>query len=81
MLFFLSLAAKKGFVVDAYVDRAEGHMAKDERGRTAVTEVVLSPTVTYQGSPPDRHAEEHLHHQAHEACFLANSVKTLITVR
>jgi organic hydroperoxide reductase OsmC/OhrA len=81
MLFFLSLTASAGFVVDDYADHAVGRMAKNEAGRTVVTEIVLSPVVRYKGSSPSREKEEHLHHEAHEACFLANSVKTKITVQ
>lgn len=81
MLFFLSLTANAGFVVDDYADHAEGIMAKDEVGRMVVTEIVLSPVVRYKGAAPLSEEEEHLHHEAHEACFLANSVKTKITVQ
>lgn len=81
MLFFLSLTASAGFVVDDYADHAVGTMAKDAAGRTVVTEVVLSPVARYKDAAPPREVEEHLHHKAHEACFLANSVKTEITVQ
>jgi organic hydroperoxide reductase OsmC/OhrA len=81
MLFFLSLTASAGFVVDDYADQAEGIMAKDEAGQMVVTEIVLSPIVRYKGAAPLREEEEHLHHEAHKACFLANSVKTKITVQ
>lgn len=81
MLFFLSFAARQGFVVDDYVDAAEGTMSRNDDGQVAMTEVVLSPRVTYQGRAPDRATEEALHHEAHEACFLANSVKTRIHTR
>ena len=78
MLFFLSLAAKKGFVVDSYVDDAVGTMERDENGRQAITHVMLNPRISYSGPHPDRAVEEELHHQAHELCFIANSVKTRV---
>lgn len=74
MLFFLSLAAKRGFVVDRYLDAAEGTMTKNAKGRMAMTKVVLNPRVAYHGNRPDRATEEQMHHQAHDLCYIANSV-------
>ena len=79
MLFFLSLAAKAGFVVDRYEDRAEGIMSSVD-GVIQVTEVNLNPRVLFAGARPDRDAELDLHHRAHALCFLANSVKSRITI-
>jgi organic hydroperoxide reductase OsmC/OhrA len=77
MLFFLSLAAKRGFVVDAYRDEAVGLMAKDGGGRLAMTRVTLRPGVRYGGEKrPTRAEEDALHHAAHEECFIARSVRT-----
>lgn len=81
MLFFLSIAARKRFVVDRYSDTAEGVMEKGADGKIAVTRVVLNPRVTYAGPGPDRATEEEIHHAAHAQCFLANSVKTEIETR
>lgn len=81
MLFFLSFAAAQGFVVDDYTDESEGTLTRNADGQMAMTEIVLAPRVTYQGRAPDRATEEALHHKAHEACFLANSVKTRIQTR
>ena len=80
MLFFLSLAAKAGFVVDSYEDEASGKMAKVD-GRTRVSTVTLAPRVNYAGEAPSSDAEDGLHHQAHEECFLANSVTATIEIR
>lgn len=77
MLSFLPFAAKAGFLVDSYVDEAEGRLARDESGRMAMTEVVLRPRVVFGGERrPTREELLELHHQAHEACFIAASVKT-----
>lgn len=75
MLFFLSLAAARGIVVDQYTDNATGLMEKRPDGRTAMTTVILRPSARYSGENlPDRRQLEKLHHRAHEMCFIANSV-------
>ncbi|HSS66098.1 MAG TPA: OsmC family protein [Gammaproteobacteria bacterium] len=77
MLFFLHLAGKAKFVVDEYVDEAAGVMAKNEEGRMAMTQVTLRPRIVFsKEARPGREQLEKLHHQAHELCFIANSVKT-----
>jgi organic hydroperoxide reductase OsmC/OhrA len=81
MLWFLDFAARAGFVATAYQDAAEGVLAKNGEGKTAMTRVTLRPRVTFAGSPTPARAElETLHHQAHDACFIANSVKTEVVV-
>lgn len=81
MLFFLSLAARRGFIVDQYVDAASGLMEKRPDGKTAMTRVVLRPEASYSGDNiPDRQQLDKLHHKAHELCFIANSVLTEIVV-
>ncbi len=80
MLFFLSIAAASGFVIDEYTDAAIGRMEKDAEGKTAMTQVVLRPNAVYSGDRiPDRAKVEKMHHRAHELCFIANSVKTEVT--
>lgn len=77
MLWFLSLAAQQGFQVDYYQDQALGVMARNAEGRLAMTEVLLRPRVCFGGErQPDAEQLHALHHRAHEACFIANSVKT-----
>jgi organic hydroperoxide reductase OsmC/OhrA len=80
MLFYLRLAAKKGIVIDSYLDAASGVLEKID-GKMIVNRVDLRPRVSYSGEAPLRDTEEKLHHEAHELCFLANSVKTVIEVR
>lgn len=76
MLFFLDFARRGGFVVDAYVDQAEGVMGKDERGRIAMTQVKLNPQIAWGGEKQPAPGEiRELHHKAHEACFIANSFR------
>jgi organic hydroperoxide reductase OsmC/OhrA len=80
MLTFLHKARLKGFVVTRYRDAAEGVMEKIDGERMAVTRVTLRPQITYEGRRPTPEEAEHLHHEAHEECFIANSVKTQVTV-
>ncbi|WP_349740593.1 OsmC family protein [Roseateles cavernae] len=74
MLWFLSLAAKAGWVVESYRDDALGVMARNARGKLAMTRVTLRPVVQFAGAAPDAAAHEALHHTAHEACYIASSV-------
>lgn len=77
MLFFLAIAAKKKYVVDSYTDHAVGIMEKDVSGRVSMTKVTLRPKVTFSGDRIPSHDDlEKTHHQSHEQCFIANSVKT-----
>ncbi|WP_394789173.1 OsmC family protein [Rhodoferax sp.] len=77
MLWFLHLAAKADWVVDRYTDAAVGQMARNAKGRMAMTVVCLRPDVRFgHGRAPTRAELEQLHHAAHEACYIANSVKT-----
>src|SRR5262249_5364914 len=81
MLTFLYIAAKGGFVVDAYRDEAVAILAKDASRKLSMTRVTLHPEVRFSGAKrptPDELSE--MHHQAHEECFIANSVKTDVVV-
>ena len=81
MLTFLYFAAKKGFVVDDYVDDAQGTLAKNAQGKLAMTEVVLRPRISFSGDKqPTARELDALHHKAHEECFIANSVTTNVRV-
>jgi len=79
MLFFLSIAAANGYCIDDYQDKATGVMAKNAEGKMVMTEVMLKPHVVFSGDKrPDERKLEKMHHQAHDQCFLANSVTTAI---
>lgn len=81
MLWFLSIAAKRGHVVDSYVDDATGVMAKNGAGRMAMTSVTLRPLVVFSGAKlPDNDALDALHHAAHEQCFIAHSVRSEVRI-
>lgn len=80
MLFFLYLAGERGVSVSRYEDEATGEMRVNAEGREAITRVVLRPRVTYADPAAGAAAEAALHHEAHERCYLANSVRTEIAV-
>jgi organic hydroperoxide reductase OsmC/OhrA len=76
MLWFLSLAARRGFIVDSYVDEASGQVDKDAAGRTAFTRISLRPQIVFSGETrPSPEDLESLHHAAHDACYIANTLK------
>lgn len=79
MLTFLFLVANEGFVVESYVDEAEGHLAI-EAGRSWVSEVVLRPRLEFAGEAPSAERLHAFHEAAHAQCFIAQSVKTAIRV-
>ncbi len=77
MLWFLSIAAKRGFCVDRYADAAEGVMARNAERRMAMTSVTLRPAVEFGGElQPAWQEVLDMHHEAHDECFIANSVKS-----
>ena len=79
MLWFLSIAAKHRYCVDSYRDHAEGGMGKNAAGKLVVARVTLHPEVKFSGARlPDANVLNALHHEAHEECFIANSVNTEI---
>ena len=81
MLTFLFLASRAGFQVDSYADEAVGFMSKNDQGVPWVSAVTLKPKIIYSGDKRPQPADiERLHHLSHEQCFIANSVKTVITV-
>ena len=81
MLTFLWLASKQGFQIDSYEDEAVGAMTKNEKGVSWVGSVTLRPKIVYSGDKtPTTEDQEKLHHLAHEQCYIANSVKTEISV-
>lgn len=81
LLSFLPLAALAGFEVLHYEDEAVGRMTKNERGNYWVSEVELHPRITWAaGRAPDAAHVAALHHQAHDDCYIANSVRTVVKI-
>ena len=80
MLWFLSIAAKHGFCVQAYRDDAVGTMAANSQGKLCMAAVNLRPHAVFTSAkPPSREAVREMHEEAHQECYLANSVSTLLT--
>lgn len=82
MLIFLSIAAKKRFVIDAYIDNASGTMEQDKNGYFSITQVVLRPEIAFSGDkhPSDEQVKK-MHDLSHQQCFIANSVKSEVTIK
>jgi len=81
MLFFLSFCARQKFIITHYEDKAEGILAEGEDGKKQMVSVTLHPVVKFEeGKSPSEEILSHLHEQAHESCFIANSVKTKINI-
>lgn len=80
MLWFLHLARDAGFIVESYYDEAEGKIGRDDRGLMAFVGISLRPAIRFEGREPSEAELEALHHQAHERCFIANSLRTEIKV-
>jgi organic hydroperoxide reductase OsmC/OhrA len=79
MLWFLDYAKRAGIVIETYEDAAEGVLARNAEGQAAMTAVTLRPAITL--ADPSRAGElAALHHKAHAACFIANSVKTDVRI-
>ncbi|GAA2853904.1 OsmC family protein [Microbacterium arabinogalactanolyticum] len=73
LLSYLHACVTAGVVVTSYRDEATGVMREDGRGGGAFAEVVLHPQVTVADASMIEAAEQ-AHHQAHDWCFIANSV-------
>jgi organic hydroperoxide reductase OsmC/OhrA len=80
MLWFLSLAAEAGYVIDRYSDTAQATLGRFADGRRGVTEVVLRPLVVVSRGALDDAALQALHHAAHARCDIGNSLRGEIRV-
>ena len=81
MMAFLTVASKKKYVVDSYVDQATGSLEQGEEGKFSITVVTLRPKVRFSGARlPSKDVLQKMHHIAHQNCFIANSVKTQINI-
>ncbi|KQT62907.1 MULTISPECIES: OsmC family protein [unclassified Aureimonas] len=81
MLYFLAVCEGSGFKIESYEDEAVGHVEKSADGSQWVSAITISPKVTFGGSKtPDHAALERLHHRAHKGCFIANSIKSNVTI-
>ncbi|WP_136415085.1 OsmC family protein [Herbaspirillum sp. ST 5-3] len=81
MLFFLSIAAARGFVVDSYEDKALGVMEKNGEGKVAMTRITLRPEIAFGGErEPTQEELDAIHHASHAQCYIANSIRADVLV-
>lgn len=81
MLTFLALCARKRLTVESYEDNAVGMLEKGADGKLWMSRVALRPHVCFASSVTvSRETLAEIHHSAHQECFIANSVKTSVTV-
>jgi organic hydroperoxide reductase OsmC/OhrA len=80
MLFALSYLSKGGFIAENYEDAAEGVMERRADGKVALTKVTLRPTITFKDAAPSAEEFARVHHEAHEECYIANSVNFEVVV-
>ena len=80
MLFFLDFARRSRVIVTSYEDEAEGEMHQGGDGKIRITKVTLRPQIVFGAEAPDQAAIDALHHKAHEACFIANSVTSEVVI-
>lgn len=82
MLFFLSIAAKRGHTVDSYIDHAVGLLEKNAQGKMAMTRITLRPAIAFDvTAPPGDEELQAIHHEAHDKCYIANSLNTEVVVQ
>jgi organic hydroperoxide reductase OsmC/OhrA len=80
MLWFLSIAREAGLDVASYEDKAEAQMGRVGPGRIAIVKITLRPRIAFTGRTPDQSELDRLHHDAHERCFIANTLNCEIVV-
>lgn len=81
MLWFLSLAASQGFIVERYVDDAWGAIAKNREGKQAFSRITLRPSAEFSGARlPSPEELQSLHRAAHDQCLIANSLRCDVAV-
>jgi organic hydroperoxide reductase OsmC/OhrA len=80
MLSFLWVASRQGFSIESYEDDAFGEMTKDGDGKEWISRITLKPTIVWIGNAPENEQLDRLHHEAHELCYIANSIRSEVVV-
>lgn len=81
MLTFLWLAAAAGFNIESYEDNAAGDMTMGDDGKEWISKITLDPQIAWIGEKlPTAEDIARLHYEAHEKCYIANTIKSEITV-
>lgn len=81
MLSFLYVAAKAGFNAASYDDDAVGEMTATAEGKQWISTITLDPQIVWTGKEPTKEELDHLHHEAHDICYIANSIKSEVVVK
>jgi organic hydroperoxide reductase OsmC/OhrA len=81
MLAWLHVAFSHEVEVEKYLDTAEGVVTTLPDGRCWVSEVILKPRITFNSQQQvAASAIAHVHELAQRDCFIAQSIKTKVTV-
>ena len=81
MMTFLALAAKAKWRVSSYYDHAVAHLGKNQKGKTAVTQIDLHPVVRFEtGFTVDEEQLVEMQHRAHRYCFIANTLADSVAI-
>ena len=82
MMTFLAVASLNKWQVQTYRDHAQGFLEENPAGRIMMNRVILQPQVVFSGSNhPSRKAQEDMHLKARRSGFIANSVRTSISIQ
>lgn len=79
MMSFLYVCQQNNIVVLNYEAEAEAILVTDQLGKGKITQVILQPKIRLKSLIPMTTFQE-LHDQAHELCFIANSVNIEIAI-
>lgn len=78
MLSFLAYAGRARIDVVSYIDEAEAIMPDDDQP-VRITEIVLRPRIVVAGDADEERVRRFVK-RGHEVCFIANSLKSNITI-
>ncbi|MFT3745290.1 MAG: OsmC family protein [Pyrinomonadaceae bacterium] len=81
MLSFLWVAARAGFNVESYEDNAVGEMATTDAGKQWISVISLDPQIVWIGDEPSAEKLAEMHHEAHEVCYIANSIRSEVVLK
>ncbi len=80
MLWFLDLARQSGLAIVSYDDEAQAKMERCDDGKARITQVMLRPVVGFAGDKPSAAIIDALHREAHDRCFMANSISAKVVI-
>ena len=81
MLTFLAIASKSGYNIGSYDCLAIAKLDKNTEGKLSVTNIELKPCIEFRGEKfPNPEQLASMHEKAHRNCFIAQSLKTKVTI-